>query len=203
MAEKKNDKVTPVHSVNPRGAENDPPFDKATERRDNQLPDESGQGNTNLPEGTVSSGAKAGTVKQPGVKTDTPDEGFVSFNMDMYQLSELYANLRDGNYWSAMKIAVEILHSNMNFDAKAVRGTPAQRFAAKARQVPVNKTQVAETKEKLEECCADLEKQHGQQLKTSAKPAAVNASMEKNVGKVDLQGLIALVRMILGLFQSE
>lgn len=207
MADKKNDKPG---STNPRGAENVNPFDKATERRDNQLPDESEQGNTNLPTGTVKSDEQPHTGRMGGIresgstKPADSEQGFVAFNLDIYQLTDLYANVRDGNYWSAFRIAVEILHSNFTFDTKAVRGTPNQRMAARARtQQPVSKAQISDVKAKLEECCNDLEKQQGQQLKVTNKPTAVGASQEKNVGKIDLAGLLALVRMILQLFQEH
>lgn len=209
MADKKDNKpvphTTPAHTVNPRGAENKEPFDKMTERKENELNDEPGmqQPGTMQPGSTVNQSS----VHQPGFTTtsDTPKqpEGFVAFNLDMYQLSEMYANMRDGNYWSAFRIAVDILHSNMSFDPRSVRGTPAQRLAARARvQAPVNKVQVMELKEKLEECCDNLEKHQGTQLKTGSNEA-VGASQEKNVNKVNLAGLIALVRMILSLFQHE
>lgn len=191
----------PINAVNPRGAENANPFDKATERRDNQLPDESKQGNTNLQ--SVNEGMRTDSTNQPARQQD--DSPFVAFSLDMVQLSELYANLRDGNYWSAFRQAVEILHNSMTTDPKAVRGTPTQRanarMAARA-QMPVKQSQIIDIKEKLNECCDDLEKQQSTQLRAGNKEA-VGASQEKNVGKVDLAGLLALVRMILGFLQES
>lgn len=176
----------PTNPTQPRGAENANPMDKP-----NREPEDDKDEKNPLPGSTVK-------AKQP-----EQDQGFVAFNLDLQQLSELYANMRDGNYWSAMRIAVDILHSNFNFDVRAVRGTPSQRANARmAARVPVSKVQITETKEKLEECCNDLEKQQGQQLKTGAKDTP-GASLEKGVTKISLPGLIALVRMILGLFQHD
>lgn len=145
-------------------------------------------------------------LKQRGKLTAEQDakvgEEFVAgFNFDLYSLHELYANIRDGNYWSAFRIAIEILHQNVSPVPPMTRGTNRNVTMNRPIQTPVRMADVMDAEENLDDCCKHLEsnvkthsaRSHATGVKANELPGA---SQEKNVGMVDIVGLIALVNMI-------
>lgn len=194
---------------------------KAMETRDHGKPDESeggvdGNAETGSkfadgPQGSKLSDKHSGEghitgLKERGKKvtaeTDVKaGQNFVAgFNFDMYSLTEMYSNIRDGNYWSAFRMAVEILHQNFNPYPPMMRGT--NRNVTTRTQEPVRMSQVIDAEENLQECCDHLRnnvKAHNaRSSSTGIKEPLPGTSQEKNVEVVDVMGLIALVEMILG-----
>lgn len=142
----------------------------------------------------------------PAVKTkqQTEAEGMerfaTGFRFDMVQLTELYANMRDGNYWSAFRLVVSILNENIN-PAPLVRGRNASPIAARV-QTPVKVAEVDEICQKLCELCDGLEHDQRTHTHLTGDKTGVRASREPNINAVDPLAVLQLIKVVVDLVRQ-
>lgn len=142
----------------------------------------------------------------PAVKTrkEVEEEGmqkFVTgFRFNMVQLTELYANMRDGNYWSAFRLVVSILNDNIN-PLPLVRGRNASPVAARV-QTPVKVSEVDEICEKLCELCDGLEHDQRTHTHLTGDKTAVRASREPNINAVDPLAVLQMIKVVVDLIRE-
>lgn len=154
--------------------------------------------------GTAKADVKSGvrTQQLSARETEaTEKEHFVTgFNFDMVQLTELYANMRDGNYWSAFKLVINILHPNVNASSR-VRG-PTRGPVATRPQVPVKLSEVDDITEKLESLCGNLETDQRTHTNLTGSKEAVRASREPKVEAVDPIAITYLIKMLVDIIKG-
>jgi len=146
------------------------------------------------PKATPAPVPTAATAATEATVAEKQENYVAGFNFNLYELQELYANIRDGNYWTALCRAVEILDKVINPRVTvASTGTIAQR-----QQAPVKMSELMEIERRLEETAKHL----AAEQKDTMGSGSVRASSEKNVKSVDLMGLLALVNMIVGMLKQ-
>lgn len=150
-------------------------------------------------------------VRQGAKRPATPEQeqqAFITgFNFDLYELTELYANMRDGNYWSAFRTVVRILNDNINAEPDRLTTRPSARPLSPAQlrqQTPVAASQVIDIIDKLEEQCDTLEREHTLKQRTTRndKEPPIRASQEKNIHLVNMEGTVAMNRMLVGILKE-
>lgn len=197
-------KVTPASAVNPRGAENKDPLDRnphENELKDNKnlTPEEMAAARAKSDEGMAQ--AQGNAAVRAKAEQDEQEQFVTGFTFDLAQLSDIYGNLRDGNYWSAFKMSIEVLHNAINSDSRTLRGTPSMRVNARMAQRAqgaVRLSEVENIEKKLTECCDEMKRQHS----TAMSRNDVGKSQEKNVDAIDPFTIIAIVQSIIELVRK-
>jgi hypothetical protein len=112
--------------------------------------------------------------------------GFMPFSL--YDLQELWSNIRDGNYWSAFRKAIRILDGAVNPEAGRTRA----------------EAWTPEIGEQIDECCAELE-QWAQDFRgaVGSKVVTVKPQLsEPGADAVPIVEIISLVMMVVNFIRE-
>jgi len=118
--------------------------------------------------------------------TTAASAGVMPFNLA--DLTELWANLRDGNYWSAFRKAIRLLDNMVNAEEGRVMVHPW----------------TEDDGEKIDDCCREMEKWRDDYSRTIAhKVVKVVPEMgEPNVDAVPIGEIIGLITLVLQMIQA-